>query len=131
MATLRARNIEATFLFGQLAGTDGNATYVQFTKDGTVLLRNQLVVMDFDVSELGARLLDVAEQRTTQTRVEITDGDFILEAERLESPGDVSVRFWHGEPYMLMCGYRFVVKSADLREFASELIAEATRRRLS
>jgi hypothetical protein len=64
-------------------------------------------------------------------RVETTDGDFILEPERLETPGYISVRFWHGEPYMLMPGYRFVVKSADLREFASGLIAEATRRRLS
>jgi hypothetical protein len=124
-------NVEATFLLGPLAGTDGSATYVQLTKDGTVLLTSELVLTDDDVSQLGNGLLEVAEQRRSETRVEITDGDFILEAERLDSPDDVSVRFWHGEPYMLMRGYRFVVKSADLREFAGELIADANRRRLS
>jgi hypothetical protein len=86
---------------------------------------------DDDFSELGSHLLDVAEHRNDETRVEITDGDFIIEAERLVSPEDISIRFWHGEPYMLMRGYRFVVKSADLQEFAGELIAEARRRRLT
>ena len=89
MATLRARNIGATFLLGPLAGTAGSATYVQFIKDGTVSLRSELVMTDDDVSELST------------------------------------------PPYMLMRGYRFVVKGGDLREFACELIADAKRRRLT
>jgi len=32
---------------------------------------------------------------------------------------------------MLMRGYRFVVKSGDLREFAGERIADAKRRRMT
>jgi hypothetical protein len=122
MAVLQAKNIAARLILIPPSATGGAQTHLQLVMDGSSLLSSSLTLTEDDYSDLHGRLRDVAEHRNNETRFESTDADFLVEAERLLSPDDVAIQVWHGEPYMLMRGYRFVVKSADLLKFAADLL---------
>jgi len=83
-----------------------------------------IIVTRPDLHALRTAIADVVSGIREEARVASTDADFIFEVERLPSPGDVSVRFWLGEPNAVMRGWRFIAKEVDLSSFAQELEAD-------
>lgn len=55
------------------------------------------------------------------------DGDLIVQAQRVESPDDISVGFWMGEPHTCMKGYRFITPADAVQEFTRDLQADEDR----
>ena|SRR5687768_2858499 len=112
MALLRAKNVDASLTIAPFSSE--GSTILEIVRDGKRLLSTTVFVTADDFADMCPRLREVAESVKQEIRCENLDADFIIEAERLVSPDDVSFRIWHGEPYMFMRGYRFVVASSHL-----------------
>ena len=96
-------------------------TQLELRQDGGTLLSTSLSVTAEDLAELRAGLCDVAAGCREEFAITTTDDDFVLEARRLGSPGDIAIGFWTGEPYALMQGYRFVAAADEVGRFADAL----------
>lgn len=96
-------------------------TELELRQDGAKLLSTTFSITRDDLVALRAGLNDVAAACQDAFALTTTDEDFVLELKRRDSPGDIAVGFWTGEPYALMRGYRFVAVSDDVERFAGEL----------
>ena len=89
----------------------------------------QVMLAPSDIREIGEGLNEVCASQRRRFFFTNIDYDFHIDAESLEwqPDDDISVGFWHGEPYDLMRGFKFVVRAQDLSGFALALVAEAAR----
>jgi len=96
-------------------------TQLQLKHRGVTLLSTTLSITSEDLAALESRLSELARGLLTHFALTTTDDDFVIEGERMEREGDVSVWFWVGEAYGLRKGYRFVTVVDDLERFAGQL----------
>ena len=104
---------------------DGEPTWIltqlELRRDGAKLLSTTFSITRDDLAALRDGLNDFSAACREAFALTTTDEDFVLHVQRRESPGDIAIGFWTGEPYALMKGYRFVAVADELERFAGEL----------
>ena len=99
-------------------------TQLELTHDGRKLMSTTLSVTKDDLVELLFGLRGLLSNGSNSFSITTTDEDLIIQAQTLDSEGDVAVGYWFGEPYVLMQGYRFVTTTSSLHQFVSDLELE-------
>ncbi len=129
MATMHAKtaSLEMTLRPYRIAG-EGHPTWIrtrlELRRNDGVLLSTTLSVTKEDLAELQALVREVVTATRSEFSITTMDEDLIIEVRRVESPNDVAIGFWTGEPYDLIVGYRFVVGMSDLAQFATDIRAD-------
>jgi hypothetical protein len=127
MARLRGSEVDLTVRPYRMSDTGADArllTEIRVTNASVDVMHTTVSLTRDDLVMLRRAALEVAGGDRDEARVESTDADLAFEVKQLESPGDVAVSLWEGEPYRLMKGWRFVVQGSTLIPFAESLLAE-------
>jgi len=103
-------------------------TELQFQVKGHQRISGSFSMTIPDLDDLISGLDGLIMGQKQRFNMTTTDDDFILRIYPEERVGKAFlVQFWYGEPFVLMSGYRFIIKKEEMETFVQDLKNDKTK----